>query len=320
MSHTDVSRALPASVLYSQNYLRDSRLVAALLRKSSLNLNDLVYEIGPGKGIITAQLARHCRRVVAVEIDPRLAEKLALQFSGWENISICADDFLQTSLPVAPYKVFANIPFNITSAILQKLTTAANPPEDAYLVMQKEAALMYQGWPRESARTLCLKPWFEMQIVHRFRRRDFTPIPGVDIVLHRLRKLARPHVPASKRQCYRDFVVYGFTTWRSSSGRMFDDLFSYSQRKRIRRELSIDLAATPTEFSFEQWLRLFTFFLDLDNSRAMQRITGSERRLQRQQTRLQKVHRTRALRARRHNHQGNLSDDNEFYGFNTGLS
>jgi len=71
------------SVRYSQNFLHDRRLVGRLLARSSIGPDDVVYEIGPGRGIITEALAARCRRVVAVEKDPLLAARLQRRFAGW---------------------------------------------------------------------------------------------------------------------------------------------------------------------------------------------------------------------------------------------
>src|SRR5207237_2818480 len=118
--------------------------------------------------IITEQLALRCKQVIAIEKDPHLSALLLQQFADRSNVTIHEGDFLDYCLPRKPYKVFANIPFNITTAIVTRLTAAQYPPEDAYLAMQKEAAGMFVGRPHESLRSLLLKPWFEVEIVHRF--------------------------------------------------------------------------------------------------------------------------------------------------------
>src|SRR5579885_2544150 len=277
----------------SQNFLREPRLVAALLEKSSISRDDIVYEIGPGKGIITGQLARRCKRVIAVEKDPRLAALLAQQFADTPNVTIHPGDFLRYPLPCAPYKVFANIPFNITAAIVSSLTTAERPPDDAYLAMQQEAAEMFIGLPRESLRTVLLKPWFEMEIVHRFRRTDFLPAPRVDVVMLRLRKRGPPLIHNRDKRCFRDFAVYVFTHRQPSLGCTLKRLFSRPQLDHVRRELGIDLDATPTFLTIEQWQTLFAYFTAVANERALRLIAGSAQRLIQQQGRLEKHHRTR---------------------------
>ncbi len=180
------------SILYAQNFLTSACLVDALLDRCRFEPGDILYEIGPGKGIITERLASRCSHIVAIEKDPHLAEALRCRFDGVPNITIHAGDFLQFHLPDTHYKVFASIPFNITTAIVTRLTTAPCAPDDAYLVVQKEAAGKFLGRPRESLYAVLVKPWFELDVVHRFRRRDFVPTPRVDVVMLRLRKRGPP--------------------------------------------------------------------------------------------------------------------------------
>jgi 23S rRNA (adenine-N6)-dimethyltransferase len=252
-----------------------------------------VYEIGPGKGIITEQLALRCKRVVAIEKDPCLANLLLQRFAGRANVTIHPGDFLDYSLPRKPYKVVANIPFNITAAIVTRLTTAENPPEDAYLTMQREAAGMLLGKPHESLRSILLKPWFEMEIVHNFRREDFLPAPRVDVVMLRMRKRGPPLVSSADRQCFRDFVVHLFTAWRPTLASALTRIFTGQQRKQLQQEIGFDLDVLPTAIAFEHWLAVFAYFKTVKNERSMREISGSEHVLIQQQRRLQKNHRTR---------------------------
>lgn len=291
-----MSSSFRQSIFYAQHFLKGPRLVASLLDRCSIGHDDVVYEIGPGTGIITEQLARRCKQVVAIEKDLRLSALLLQKFADMPNVTIHEGDFLHYHLPRKPYKVFANIPFNITTAIVTRLTAAEYPPEDAYLAMQKEAAEMFLGKPRESLRSVLLKPWFEMEIVHRFRRKDFVPEPQVDVVMLRLRKRGPPLVYRADRQCFHDFVVYGFTTWRPTLGSILKGVFTGQQLKHIRKELGFDLESTPTSLTFEQWLNVFERFKNVGNKQAMHMIAGSEKRLTQQQKRLQKVHRTRLYR------------------------
>ena len=294
-----MSTSIRQSVLYSQNFLKDPCLVAALLDRLCIGSDDVVYEIGPGKGIMTEQLALRARRVVAIEKDPHLAALLLQKFADRPHVIIHLGDFLHYSLPCKPYKVCANIPFNITSAIVSRLTTVKHPPDDAYLTMQKEAAEMFLGKPHESLRTILLKPWFEMEIVHHFQRKDFMPVPRVDVVMLRLRKRGPPLVNRTDRQCFRDFVVHVFTTRQPTLDTILKSIFTRRQLKCIHSELGVDLNVTPTFVPFEQWLKLFEYLKTVGNECAMQVIAGSEQSLIRQQSRLQKMHRTRSKRGER---------------------
>ena len=286
------------SILYSQNFLKSPSLVDKLLNKSGISSDDVVYEIGPGKGIITERLARRCRQVIAVEKDLRLVDALSSRFARTTNVKIHSGDFLEYRLPCHPYKVFSNIPFNITSAIVTHLTSATVPPDDAYLIMQKEAAEKFLGQPGESLYSILLKPSFELELLHYFRRSDFAPAPRVDVVMLRLRKRGPPLIARSDTSLYRDFVVYSFTAPQPSLRHTFKSIFTPHQLKYLSHNLHIDFAGTPTSLYFEQWLSLFHSFKQLASPQATSIIYGSERWLRQQQAGLDKVHRTCIARRR----------------------
>ena len=96
---------------YGQNFLKDSRLAAAIVATSSVRPADTVYEIGPGRGILTAELARVAGKVVAIEKDSGLAEHLERRFARCRNVEIRCGDFLRSALVGPPYKLFGNLPF-----------------------------------------------------------------------------------------------------------------------------------------------------------------------------------------------------------------
>ena len=291
-----MSASLYPHLWRSQNFLKDPHLVASLLDGSGMDQSSTVYEIGAGKGIITEQLALRYKEVVAIEKDPAMAALLHRRFANSPNVTIHCGDFLRYPVPHRPYNVFANIPFDITAAIVARLTATPCPPQDAYLVMQKEAAAMFLGEPHESLRAILLKPEFEMEIFHRFRRGDFLPAPRVDVVMLRLRKRGPPLLNIAERQGFRDFAVHIFTSWQPTLDHTLKSIFTNRQLKYIQRDLGIRLDATPTSVPFEQWLTLFRYFRTLNNEHAMRLIAGSEQCLTRRQQSLQKCHRTRSRR------------------------
>lgn len=285
-------------IRYAQNFLKSQHLVNKLLDKCDIGLDDIIYEIGPGKGIITERLARRCRQVIAIEKDTLLVDDLQLKFAMTANIRLHAGDFLDYRLPSSHYKVFANIPFNITSDIVTRLTTAPVPPADTYLIMQKEAAGRFLGEPRESLYGILLKPCFELKVLHHFQRSDFFPVPRVDVVMLRLEKRGPPLVAPNEVPLFRDFVIYSFTSSQSDLKSIFKRLFTPRQLKFLSKSLDLYHDRTPTSLSFEHWLFLFNYFKQVASIQTIQIIRGSEMRLRQQQSRLEKLHRTRVSRRR----------------------
>ncbi len=280
---------------HTQNFLRDPALARTLVDRAGLTDTDLVYEIGAGTGTMTAALADRCRAVIANEIDGPLCEGLRSRFAERPGVEVRCGDFRTEPLPDEPYKVFANPPFDITSQIIAKLVDTVRPPDDAFLVVQREAAHRYCGLPNETLVGLLLKPVFAPSVVHRFRRDDFAPKPSVEVVMLRLRKRGPPLVAPDDAQAYRDLVVSGFTAWRPTIGAAFAQPFGGRAARRLLDAAQMDPASQPAEVHFDAWLRLYAAFERMPAA-LRGRVSGAEARLRRQQSHLRKEHRSRAPR------------------------
>jgi len=271
----------------SQNCLHDSRLIESLILQSGITKDDTVLEIGAGKGSITQELAKHCRNVIAVENDPQLVELLELTIRGLTNVELIAGDIRDLELLAYPYKVFANIPYSLTAAIVTKLTSSPRSPITTHLVVQTEAACKFMGVPRESLYAVLLKPWFRVGITHSFDRWDFSPAPCVDSVLLRIDKREKPLLVPLAQTLYRDFVVYCFINGRSLYATL-KRLLGPKAMEAVVATFQIPRAVTPSAVEFEIWLCLFSEFIQHGSRSARELIAGSERRLKKEQARLPK--------------------------------
>jgi 23S rRNA (adenine-N6)-dimethyltransferase len=284
---------------YSQNFLISPQVIDQLLDHSSIGANDLVLDIGAGRGAITERLVSHCRQVIAIEKDPSLAAWLRRQFGGCPNIRLYQGDFLAFNLPRAAYKVFANIPFAITTPVLSRLTSDSNPPIDCYVVVQEEAAARFIGRPAGTLRAALLSPWFELSVDHRFRRTDFDPVPQVDVVMLRLRKRGPPLIGNHEAQMYRDFITHCFIAWRPDLRLTLNALLGPRRARSIADSSGIRRADTPSTVHVEQWIALFEAFKSANSSRAKRRVANAQRRLEDLQRALKRIHRTRSPALRR---------------------
>lgn len=174
----------------SQNFLTSRRLLERIVRKSTITKNDIVIEIGTGKGHLAEVLCKKAYYVYSVEIDRKLHEHAKERLKNVNNLKITCGDFMKYHLPdKGNYKVFSNIPYYLTTGIVRKLTEYANPPSEIWLVMEKGAAKRFLGVPAETKYSLSLKYRWEIDIVYFFKREDFHPKPSVDsVLLHFLRK------------------------------------------------------------------------------------------------------------------------------------
>lgn len=251
---------LRKSIRFNQNFFKDADLVAAVMQQANFIPQDTVYEIGPGQGIITWQLAKKVKKVIAIEIDKTLFLILKQRFINQPNIELIHADFLSYQLPDQEYKVFSNIPFNLTTAVVRKLLTAVHPPTNTYLVVQQEAAQKFAGEPKETQFSILAKPWFELEIVRSFRKTDYKPMPSVETVLLKIIKRPEELVDQAAKDDYIWFVKYGFNRWRQNLGKNFKEVFTYKQWQRLARDLKFNPKAKPTDLTFSQWLGIFNFY------------------------------------------------------------
>ena len=247
-------------IALAQNFLRSTKFVHRLVNSSSITSLDTVYEIGPGRGVITAELARLARKVIAIEKDPQLARSLSIRFPDSGNVQIVQDDFMRFRIPDHKYKIFANIPYNLTADIVRKILYAHPTPDEAYLILQKEAAEKFSGSPRETQFSILAKASFDIRIMDKLRRTDFKPAPRVDSVLLHILKRCPPLVCAEDISLYRQLVRFGFRNWKKNLKLAFKPIFTYEQWKRLSRHLRFRLDVTPTELTHEQWMGLFDCF------------------------------------------------------------
>ena len=245
--------------ILSQNFFHDRKLVKQLLRKSSIGQNDIVLEIGPGKGIITEQLFYICKKVIAVELDTQLYLHLQNEFKAYSSkLNFINKDFLKYNLPPYSFKVFANIPFSIEGKIIRKLLNADNPPVDCYLVMRKDLAERLSGKKEEGLFSILYKPWFDLEIIHTFSKYDYIPAARMDTVLLRIRKKELSLINFREKRKYDTFIGQGFGGGKNLKYNL-QTFLSYEQLKRLSKQYNFDKNSSPSKLSLQQWVAIFTF-------------------------------------------------------------
>lgn len=174
----------------SQHFLRGPKLAGFLIGHSNIKKRDVVIDIGAGSGVITAALARRCKQVIAIEPDHETAELLRKNVEKYENVTIVEQDFMEYQLPDGDYKIFANPPFHLSSAILHKLDEAENPPKAIYLILQKQFALKLLNNDRHYTSQLGKQLFinYAPRIRLPMKPEYFTPPPAVPAVLLELKR------------------------------------------------------------------------------------------------------------------------------------
>lgn len=262
---------------FSQNFIKSSVLVKQLLDSSSINQNDLVIEIGPGNGIITKELAIRSREVISVEKDRNLIINLNNKLNNFKNLKIYKQDFLTWSLPYLSFKIFSNIPFNITAQIVDKLLKNKNKASEIYFIMQLEAAEKYVLTPDfNTQNSILLSIFYDAQILGNIDRTAFTPKPQVDIVFIKFTLLSKPLIDPHLYTQFRDFIIFGFNQWKSNVFEIYKKVFSYDQFKKINHQLKIN-SLNPSQLNIDQWLKLFDIYQKFVSENKKNLIDGFEK-------------------------------------------
>jgi 23S rRNA (adenine-N6)-dimethyltransferase len=277
------------SLTYSQNFLVDQDLVSKLVDRAIFKPEDTILDIGAGKGIITKELVKYTNNVIGIEIDERFKAELSKIKGG----SVVYEDFLNYLLPDKPFKTFSNVPFNRTAEILKRLL-ASNFFSEGFLVMQEDACKKYGGEQLDCLNTMLSVIYgasYTFDIAYKFSNSDFSPIPQFNIVLLHIQTRKEPLVDANDKESFYDFVSYIFNCAKFDIGSL-KELFSYSQLKRFKQDISLDSSSKPSEIMINQYIYLFNF-LKNKFPESLLLTKGHYMKNVKDQSSIQKIHRSR---------------------------
>ncbi|HEX6416501.1 MAG TPA: 16S rRNA (adenine(1518)-N(6)/adenine(1519)-N(6))-dimethyltransferase RsmA [Candidatus Saccharimonadales bacterium] len=243
-----------------QHWLRDRDVLAHIADCAEVSDTDTVLEIGPGLGTLTSELLRRAKKVTAVEFDEDLARKLPGQFPG-KNLEVIQSDILSYDLSDLPagYKVVANVPYYITSKIVQLLMTSDNKPSIAVLLVQKEVAERLAAKAGDmSILAVSAQLFADVTLGDVVPAELFTPPPKVDsqVVILRTRNESLLG-DLSEKEFFR-VVKAGFSAKRkklrsSLSGGLG---ISKDESAYLLQAAAIDPDIRAEDLSIEDWLRL----------------------------------------------------------------
>jgi 16S rRNA (adenine1518-N6/adenine1519-N6)-dimethyltransferase len=258
----------PAKAL-GQHFLTDRGVVGRIVAAAAPLPNETLIEVGPGLGVLTERLAETAERLIAVEIDARLAQRLQAHFAGNQRVTILERDVLASSpeellsaagvATDANYGVVGNLPYNAGAAIVRHFLEAGHPPRWLVVMLQREVADSITAGPgRMSLLGVSVQVYARPRKLFNVPPRAFYPPPKVTSSVLRLDVLERPLVPPDRREAFFKVVRAGFS----------------APRKQLRNTLAqglalpagdvagavhaagIDPTLRPQDLAPEDWLRL----------------------------------------------------------------
>jgi 16S rRNA (adenine1518-N6/adenine1519-N6)-dimethyltransferase len=257
---------------FAQHWLRSEKALSRIVAAANLQPSDRVLEIGPGTGILTQRLLPQVQSLVAVEIDRDLCELLVKKLGRTENFLLLQGDFLTLDLDTQlasfpafqkPNKVVANIPYNITGPILEKLLgTIAQPAVPAFdlivLLVQKEVAerLYAQSGSRAfGALSVRVQYLAECELICDVPAKAFSPPPKVDsAVVRLLPRIVEP--PAHDPKRLATLVKLGFSSKRKMLRNNLKSVIESDRLTHLLEQLEVNPQARAEDLSVQEWVAL----------------------------------------------------------------
>jgi 16S rRNA (adenine1518-N6/adenine1519-N6)-dimethyltransferase len=257
---------------FAQHWLQSEEALSQIVAAAELEISDRVLEIGPGTGILTRRLLSAAQAVVAVEIDRDLCKKLVKSFGKQDNFLLLQGDILELDLDnllasfpnfIDPNKVVANIPYNITAPILEKLLGRISQPvkanyESIVLLIQKEVAdrlVASPGSKTFGALSVGIQYLASCELICDVPAKAFYPPPKVDSAVVRLRP--RPYSKIAQNPKHLETLVkLGFAQKRKMLKNNLKGIIEPSNLNELLEEFQINSQVRAEELSVENWVNL----------------------------------------------------------------
>lgn len=240
-----------------QHFLIDKSALDRIVASANLAKSDKVLEIGPGVGTLTQALLEQAGSITVVERDTRFIEILHRQFP---SVTVIEADFLDFDLDsLGKYKVVANLPYYITSKIIQKLLTATNKPTSITILVQKEVAMRIVAGPGAmSLLAISVQYYARPQLVEVVPAASFWPAPEVDSAILQIDAIGQLAFKAEEKRLFR-LVKAGFGERRKMLKNALSGGLNITPAQAAMLIESANLAANvrAQEMSLDDWHRLF---------------------------------------------------------------
>jgi len=249
-----------------QNFLVSLEVYKKIVASAQIEKDDLVLEVGPGLGFLSAELLKSAKKVVAVELDDEIAKvlELALSSHNLDNLEIINENILDFNAEIlkSDYKIVANLPYNISSVFLRKFLTTDNKPKSLTLMPQKEVVERIVVKPgKHSLLSLSVQYYSQAKYVDTVKKENFWPQPKVDSAILHLETKKDEEISLSKEEqkIFFRLLKFGFSAKRK---KLVNNLAGALQvdNSLIQSKMqaaSIDINIRAQDLSLDDWERLF---------------------------------------------------------------
>lgn len=243
-----------------QNFIKSKETAQKIVREAGISERDLIVELGAGAGILTCALADKAGRVVAVEYDPCWVSRLNRSFQKSKNVKIICGNMLSVRLPDEPFRVVANIPFNVSTEILARLLDDPTKPlQSVHLLVQRQLARKHARIAPTTLKALTWSPWWDFDLGLKLPASAFDPAPKVAACILSATKRDVPLIPPELRGVFRAFVKDAFDGRGNTVGKVLRPFFTKKQILRLAHDNAFSPESFPSQLTVHQWSSLFEF-------------------------------------------------------------
>jgi len=256
---------LRPSKFRGQNFLIDKNVVQNIIKACELGRGDKILEIGPGLGVLTDELSKKAKKILAVDIDANILDILDHEFD-WNNVELIRKDILKLPNEIIAerlgrdYFLVSNLPYQISSEVLEKFLTQKPKPKKIIIMVQREfGERMLEGAPHANLLSLMVEFNADVKKLFRVSKNSFWPVPKVDSVIMEVIPRDRKFLSKEEQIIFWDMVKSGF---RSKRKYLISNLDKYTNipKKIITSsfdELELDRKIRPENLGLKDWLAFF---------------------------------------------------------------
>lgn len=256
------ARGLKPKDYLGQNFLIDGNVLDQILKVAELKPTDVVLEVGPGLGVLTRRLAEKASEIWAVEKDQKLIPLLRVELKGQKNVHIVHEDILRFNIAEnikTEYKVVANIPYYLTSKLIQNFLEISHQPKLLVLMVQKEVGeRMVAGTGELSLLGISVQIYSDPEIAVQVSRESFWPMPEVDSVILKITPKDKYPELTDKKLFFRILKI-AFAGKRKQIANSLVNGLKWDKEKIVDllKLAKIDPMKRPQDISIEEWIRIY---------------------------------------------------------------
>lgn len=251
---------------FGQNFLKSELALRTMCEAGEVSREDIILEIGPGKGALTEKLLEKAGRVIAVEKDRDLIlileEKFKMEIDKGLLVLTQGDildfDTKKYSFKNNGYKIIANIPYNITGAIFKKFLSEEIQPSKMVILVQKEVAMrIVANDKKESILSLSVKAYGEPKYIMKVGKKFFNPSPKVDSAIVAINNINRANFVSKKEEeQFFSLIKSGFAHKRKVLIKNLESILSTNLIERVFLDLGIDQKVRAEDLSIVIWIKM----------------------------------------------------------------